>query len=204
MSYSIVGIVNLALRRVGVARIVSLIAKTPQAIDADACWEYIRDIVLQTKDWKFAKRRYKCPQSVITPQYNWDYAYGLPEGFLRLCREDKDDSPVYPAGYPYKFETLSDGNLYILSDYNNANDDFYITYILKITDPEKYFPAFIDALAWRLAAELAIPRTEGKEKFKWCIDMYKISLTMAEEVNQCLDYLEDETGSTEWEDAGRG
>ena len=204
MSYSIVGIVNLALRRIGVKRIAALTEDTPQAIDANACWEYIRDLVLETKDWRFAKIRKKLAQGTVTPEYEWDYAYGLPEGFLRLCREDKDDPPVYPTGYAWKLETLSDGSLYFLTDYDNSGgDDLYITCIIRVVDPEQYSAHFIDCLAWRLAAELAIGRTESQSKFKWCMEMYGISLQQSEGLNRALDYLENESGNSDWEDAGR-
>lgn len=204
MAYSIVGISNLALRRIGVKRIASLSEDSPQAIDVNACWEYIRDLVLEAKDWKFAKIRKKLAQSAITPEYGWAYAYGLPEGFLRLCREDEDDHPVYPPSYPYKIETLSDGNIYILSNYDNTdNDDFYITCIVRVTDPAKYSASFIDALAWRLGAELSIPRTEARLKFSDCMNVYEVALAKAEGLNQFFDYFEDEAGSDSWESAGR-
>jgi len=205
LAYSNVGIVNLALRRIGVARIASFTEDSPQAIDANACWEYIRDIVLEAKNWKFATLRYKLTQSTLTPEFGYDYAYGLPVDFLRLAYATKDEPSVYlentAAEYPHVIETLSDGNLYLLTDYDNESYDIYIRAIRRVTDPQKYFPSFIDALAWRLAAELSTPLKE--DQFKQCMQMYDFSLTRAEGVNQSFDFLEDETGSSSWIDAGR-
>ncbi len=205
MAYSNVGIANLALRRIGVGRIASFEEDSVQAIDINAAWEYIRDEVLQAKDWRFAKRRATLAQSTITPEYEWDYAYATPDGFLRLCRDDPTDHPVFPADYPWKIETLSDGNIYLLSDYDSVtgSDDFIITFIKRITDPSKYSALFISTLSWRLAAELSTGRTESPVKFKDCMNMYKISLDQAEGHNMSLDSLEDETGSDSWDSAGR-
>lgn len=180
---------------------------TPQAIDANACWEYILNEVLEAKDWKFATLRYKLAQSTLTPEYGYDYAYGLPADFLRLARTKKSDPNVYledtSTDYPHVIETLSDGNMYLLTDFDNTTYDIFIKYIKKVTNPQKYSAAFINALAWRLGAELCTGLTEGAGKFQVCMQMYAQALIMADALNQSLDYLEDETGSDDWDTAGR-
>ena len=207
MAYSIVGIVNIALQRIGVKRIASLTEDSVQAIDANAAWEYIRDEVLEAHDWNFAKLRYKLAQSTLKPEYGYDYAYGLPADFLRLAKTKKDDPCVYvetaEVEYPHVLETLSDGNVYLLTDFDNASYDIFIKYIKRVTDPSKYTGHFISSLAWRLAAQLSIVRTETASKFDWCMRMYDISLLYAKGLNESMDYLADETGNEDWLNAGR-
>lgn len=224
MAYSVVGIVNMALQRIGVKRIASLTENSDQAIAANAVWEYIRDEVLSAKDWKFAKTRVVLAQNVTTPEYTYDYAYTLPTDFLRLCLTKEEDNSFYPSGayatawtaetltiqsrkYGYSIEALSDGTLCMLTDYDNTDDDLYITYIKKETNPARYSPAFISALAFRLAAELTLTRTESRQKFSDMMTLYEQALKRADEYNGSLEYVEDEVGKVttadSWEFAGR-
>lgn len=374
MAYSQLGITNLALGRIGVKRITDIdpaVDTSTQAADADAVWEYIRDEVLEDKDWVFAKKRVALPQSFQTPWSGFDYAYILPSDFLRLARQDDNDPPVYPSGYNYKFEeqdivadegTISDFDpapgysvgadarvgkyrtlnfgsskyLYIaatykqegaagikivletaaddtlavsdsndtitislanatssknaanliqvalralaevndidvsewtvtenaayaaarpiigedsavamadgdkvydcilqvaasatntsyfppvettywteidatitrvlVTDYDDVGGEVIIKYIRRVTDVTKYTAIFINAFAWRLAAELSILRKEARKDFNDCMKIYGIALDRADALNQASDYLEDETGNDDWETAGR-
>ena len=224
MAYSVVGVINMALQRIGVKRIVSLTEDSDQAIAANTVYEYIRDEVLSAKDWKFAKRRVALAQNVATPEYGYDYAYTLPSDFLRLCLTKDGDDSFYPSGdyasawnsdeltirsrkYGYSIEALSDGTFCMFTDYDNTDYDLYIAYIRKEDNPAKWSPAFINALAFRLAAELALTRTESRSKFSDMMTLYENALKKADEHNSYLEYVEDETGKlttdNSWERAGR-
>ena len=216
MAYSTVGIINLALQRIGVGKITALYPdeNSTAAIDAAAIWEYIRDEVLQAKEWNFAKTRVALARKTIDPAFGFSYAYALPTDFLRICTDNKNDRSVsygtgttyaYPAGEyaGYAVETLSDSTLCLLTNYDNSTGyDIYIKYIKRIEDPGKFSPSFINALSFRLAAELAIPRTEGLKKYEMMITLYQKALIAADGVNQSGDYVQD-IGSTDWELAGR-
>jgi len=332
MAYTTLGIVNLALQRLGV-KVLSAWPETttPQGVAANNVWEYVRDLVLEAKDWRFAKTREKLGRAPVSPIYTYDYAYILPNDFLRLAKgkQPTEDPQFYPISIlDYKFETLqlpeglekvtngtftgaatswtlgtgwsygtnnvakvagavntlsqaygdmvsapvvgesyqlsvvlssfsggallpkvggtngspmsdarthtqiieaisaTDGitftpmdpdvaitldtvslfkvsdRLCILTDYEDSSTDpVYITYIKKITDPTKFPPSFINALAWRLAQELAITQSESQSKFKFCGEQYQIAMARAEGFNQSLDYVEQ--SSDDWEMAGR-
>lgn len=382
MSYTQVGIVNLALNRIGVKRIASMTEDSSQALAANAIWEYIRDEVLGEKDWKFAKKRAAIGKVAETPPSGYDYAYVVPDDFLRIGTGTSDDPGIYPSGYPYKFETMdviagiggiaefnptspytsaaasrvkvgrycelnvgSEKKLYVaatykqddvtfieiecesnsadtlavtasgytitiklanatgakntaaliqtairalsavngidvtawtvtqnaaylasypttgvdisavpmgngdkvfvcilnvtgtaantslfppvestywsevvpsatlclVTDYDNdtGGEELVLTYIRRLTDVTIYHPSFINALAFRLAAELAIHLTEGIVKFKGMMELYFLALSHAEEINQSLDYfdvVEDwkPEKSSSWTNAGRG
>lgn len=219
MAYSVVGIVNMGLSRIGVKRIAALTENSEQAIAANAVLEYIRDEVLEAKDWRFAKTRVALAQNAIAPVYGYDYAYTLPTDFLRLCFRKDVDPSFYPSGayatawtadeltirarnYYYIVEALADGTKCIFTDYDNTDYDLYITYIRKVTDPSKYSPSFVNCFADRIAAELATYLTEGRQKFVDRMTIYKDTLKTADEINRSLDYV-NETGNNDWLKAGR-
>lgn len=205
MAYSQVGIINLALGRIGVKKISSMTEDSMQAIAAKVVWDYLLDEVLQAKDWKFAKTRAVLAKSVTIPEYGWDFAYPLPGDFLRLAQATADDPALDPPKdvLPYVIEALPDGTLSLLTDYDNSREPLKIAYIRRVTNPLKFTAHFINALAFRLAAELSIPVTESLEKFQAMIRLYERALTEAEETNRSLDSIEDEMGLDSWETAGR-
>jgi hypothetical protein len=219
MSYSQVGITNLALIKIGAKRITAMTEDSESAIVANAIWQYIRDEVLAAKDWRFAKTRVALAQNATSPAYMFDYAYTLPADFLRLARQDKSDASVFPSGlysedlitgmiylnenyYPYKIEAISDGTLCLVSNYDNTDDDLFITYIQKVTDVNKYSPDFVSALSFRLAAEMATAITESRAKYQDMMNLYESSLKRAEQHTQSMDYIE-ETGANDWSEVGR-
>jgi hypothetical protein len=60
MPYEEFKVVNLALGRIGVKKITEVDWGDPvtqQAIDATAVWEFMRDEVLEARQWRFAKKR---------------------------------------------------------------------------------------------------------------------------------------------------
>lgn len=93
--------------------------------------------------------------------------------------------------------------LCLLTNYDNSSTDLVINFIKKVTDPTKFTARFINALAFKLAAELAIQRTESSQKFGGMMQLYKEALVGADELNKSLDYLEDEKGNDDIETAGR-
>lgn len=103
MAYSELGIINLALGRIGVKAITADDWATPsstQAVKVAAVWEYIRDEVLEAADWKFAKKRSRLALLEETPASDFNYAYRLPQDFLRLAS-------IYPNSYDYQFGAMN-------------------------------------------------------------------------------------------------
>jgi len=219
MSYDKIGIINLALTRIGVKRLADLSENTPQRHDAISAWDYIRDEVLEAKDWRFAKTRATLGTGGegLDESYHYDYAYQLPPDFLRLVGNTTEvdnitDPPVYPPDYPYIVEviTVTAGDppttydtKCLLIDYDNTDSGLFINYIKRQEDVSVYSASFVNAFAFRLAAELCINRTEGAQKYQTMIKLYEIALGKAESHNLSMDYVE-EVQSKAWFDAGRG
>jgi hypothetical protein len=160
------------------------------------------------------------------PIYAYRRAWAMPADFLRFVRPHqrppdrnyyawlwgpegwgwygREDPPFWPIGYPYVVETLAiDGNKYVLTNYGGEYGPAKINYIRLISDYTQLMPGFVNCLAWRLAAELAVGVTEDKAKFDRAEQMYRDSLNSAEAQNECLDFMQDESGSDSWVSAGR-
>ena len=136
------------------------------------------------------------------PMGNGDKVY---ECILNVTGSAANTS-LFPAiETTYWVEVSPSARLCLTIDYDNEENDeeLVLAYISKVTDYSIYPPSFINALGWRLAKELSFIRTEGQNKFKICEDEYELALMKAEGVNQSFDYLENEIGNTDWENAGR-
>ena len=161
--------------------------------------------------------RFVRPQK-LPPDRNYYYWGWGPEGSGWYHR---NDPPFWPSDSPYKIETLTAGWVsplsnppvpypgpfpsgpYALTNYGGWYGSAMITYIRLISDYTQLMPGFVNCLAWCLAAELAVGVTEDKVKFQQAEQMYRDSLNSAEAQNECMDFSEDESGSTSWESAGR-
>ena len=229
MNYSQVQLANIALGRVGArGQISSLTDGSANAIKINTVWDVIFQEVLSERDWKFAKTRTTLSLSSLTPLYAYDYAWAMPSDFLRFVKPHKrplntwdfywgygpegsgwylrSDPPVAPAGFPYVIENLSDGNSYLLTDYDGSYDNVsvMINYIQLISDYTKLTPGFVNAFCNRLAAEIAVPIKEDLKLQQTLMGEYKESLNSALAQNESMDFLQNETGSQSWISAGRG
>lgn len=124
---------------------------------------------------------------------------------------DHRDVPVWPKeANPYVVETLQTATTpsvtygtFLLTNYGNWNIPLAVNYIRLITDLTQMTPGFANALIDRLAAELAIPVTEDKQKGEGFMQRYLKDLDQAQAQLECDDYLKDEAGGAEWLQAGR-
>lgn len=122
------------------------------------------------------------------------------------------DIPVWPRqAHPYIVETVgqsaNNSTTYttnLLTDYDsNCGPPIVLNYIRLITDYTQLMPGFVNALADRLASELAIPVTEDKQKAETRMELYWQDLNSAQAQLEVDDYLQDEAGSNTWITAGR-
>ena len=87
MNFSQVGVVNLALQRIGArGTIGSLTEQTPNAIKASVCFDMVFQEVLSEREWKFAKTRVALQQNAQAPVGGYKFDYPLPADYLRLVR----------------------------------------------------------------------------------------------------------------------
>lgn len=166
---SVVSICNLALTRAGIQRISSLTEASEPSRQCALLYEPTRDSMLQAHPWRFARSRqilaeleldeldrpkefthvYRLPSNCLKPLYI------EPEGFtLAHPRVQSDGTPVwdrvnFPQATP-KYETRAGRTL--LTDVDGAA----LIYTARIEDPTQFDELFVEALSWRLGADLAM------------------------------------------------
>lgn len=145
-------ICNLALSRLGGFRIQSLDDATKEARECKLHYPIVRDAVLEAHDWDFARKRLVLALTTETFS-GWEYAYQYPTDCL-VIRKIYD--PNKAEGSKIPFEVVSNAALdrrLILTNQAQAE----LIYTAKVTDVNMFSSGFVNALAFRLAADLAIP-----------------------------------------------
>lgn len=173
-----VGICNSGLSKLGNNRINSLTEGTPAANLCLEQYDKLRDELLRGHDWNFAASRVKLAQLSATPAFGYDYQYALPSDWMRTIGVYPDDEgAVYLTDYATE-STAGEGRV-LLTDYT----DVYMRYVRKVEDPNVMDPAFREALAWRLAVELAVPLAKSGSLRDRMSAGFETSLSVAKSVD---------------------
>jgi hypothetical protein len=121
---------------------------------------YVRDELLESYPWHFAKTRALLPETTA-PAFGWDAAYNLPADCLRLLplRENGEHEGCL---IPYEVEAspVNDGRQVLC----NVTGGLKIHYIKRLTNAAKFSPTFARALGSRLAM-YASTRVTGKTSY---------------------------------------
>jgi hypothetical protein len=148
MGTSVVSICNMALGKIGAQSITAITEASENARACNRFYEACRDELLRRHPWNFAINRATLAQLADPPAYGYDHAYQLPSSpyCLRVLElyEERD------SGYDFLIEGRK-----LITDSDTAR----IKYIQQVTDPAQFDSTFVEALATRLAAEIAIPVT---------------------------------------------
>lgn len=163
-----VDVCNLALAHLGDEATVASISPPEGSAQAAHCARFYpiaRDSLLEMHPWGFTVRREALAALTIeSATSTWTYAYAAPTNMLNLLGvygpEAVDDVSVMGQYTPQAcaLETAADGSLILLT--NQA--DAVLRYTQRITDPTRFSPLFVDALAWLLASYLAGPLMKGE------------------------------------------
>lgn len=145
---------NLALLKIGADSIVVGDNSRNDTVSA-LMYPEVRDNMLRSHPWNFASTRVKLAQSANSPQYEWEYQYPIPADFMRAMEvhDNSDGSGLVE----YKIEHDNTDGSVIRTD----AAEVWLTYVSKVTDPNKMPPDFRTAFSLALAAELAIPIAES-------------------------------------------
>lgn len=162
MATSDVAICNLALQKLGAARITTLTEDSRNARTMNNCYEHIRDVEIRRHKWNFARKRATLAPSAVTPAFDFDYAFPLPTDCLRLLPPNR--SPL-----DWQIES-HEGQSCILT---NDGDTLEVVYLARITDPTRFDVSFAEMLACRLADHCCEEITQSNTKRAAAMEDYK-------------------------------
>lgn len=182
-------ICNLALSHLGDDATVSQVFPIPEkSIQAKRCFIFYpqaRNALMEMHDWTFLTSRVALALLSDTPPSTWQYMYAAPDASLRvisiIASDAADDYSValpptstgttgiqFPsdeplgvyAPQPFVLEAHpTTGKPVILTNQVDAVARFMNK---NATDPTRFSPLFVDALAWLLASYLAGPMLKGE------------------------------------------
>jgi hypothetical protein len=193
-----IDICNMALSHIGSPRIQAFSDRTKQGYDCTLHYEPVRDSVLRAFPWNFAKKR-KVLSLKDDSVSGWEYVYAYPTDCLRaldiynpLISQSFTDgyydnglfvqSAVQVKADRIKFEVS-------LNEENNRRilltnqEDAELVYIARVTDPNVFDTEFTKALAYALAAELAIPQKGDPRLQEVMLRNYQMILGQAQKEN---------------------
>lgn len=171
-------ICNVALSRV--AHTQPIVSFTERSKAAELCSVFygtLRELVLTDFPWPFA-------ESVVTladigsPAPGWAYRYRYPADCLKV-REIIEPGQRRPrsADMQIPFSLGYDaGGRVIHTDQPEAG----VRFTFRVQDPTFFDALFADALAWRLAMDLALPLSSKPELQQYADQQYQRAITKAE------------------------
>lgn len=147
---------NLALGRIGHTRFLSSLAE--DTAEAQACavaYPHSRATVLASFPWPFATRRAALAELAAVTRSGWGYVYSLPADFVaaRYLYNAANVGPLETAAKRTRYSLEDHGTRRVLlTDEAGAE----LVYTADIETLAAWPVTVRDALAWHLAAELAL------------------------------------------------
>lgn len=140
------GICNSALSKIGAQPIVSLTEGTENANRCNEQYGKLRDNLLRSHIWNFAIKRVKLAQLAAVPVFGFEFSYQLPADWLRTVSVHDNDAGRGSPRHKIEGQTIS-----------SDASDIYLRYVCQVTDTNQMTADFREALAFMIAADLAIP-----------------------------------------------
>jgi len=142
-------ICNMALALLGDERIGALTDNTEAARACNSVYEHLRNGLLRSHPWRFARARANLASLSTAPTWGWSYQFTLPSDPYCLRVLDVDSYKQY--------EWTVEGRK-LLGNFSSAN----IRYISIITDPMQFDPLFSVALATRISVQICMRLTSDE------------------------------------------
>jgi hypothetical protein len=194
------GICNIALIRIGQLQRINALTDPSEA--ARACkdlYDDARDAVLADHRWRFATGRADLATLASTTRAGWQFAATLPADFL-IARYVQDPNnvvraPIEEDRIPFEIEDDSQaggtGGAIILVDYEGLE----LVYTRRIKNPVRFPPHFVDALAFKLASDLAFGLAKKPQLGTAMLQAYGFALerAVARDLNQAHEDPEPES-----------
>ena len=151
-----VSICNQAISWLGGNSIISLDDATVEAQLCNANYELLRDAVMEEGKWTFATQRSELVQSGTPPVFGYEFAFTIPPDVLSVIMATRhQDNKNSTEDFDWRRE-----GQFILCDAARV----WIKSIIRVIDPSRFSAMFNQALASRIAADIAVPLTESTTK----------------------------------------
>lgn len=190
MPTSDVDICKRALVKLGADTITSLGEDKREARACNRVYDTCRDALLRAHPWNFAIARTNLAADPTAPDWGYDYKFQLPSDCLKLLEVREDDGAAITTEYQLE------GRM-ILSDHAGP---LYIRYIFQETNPAQFDSLFVEALASKIAFELAEELTQNNQKKITAGEDLKMAMREAKRIDAQENPPED-NGDTDWWDA---
>ena len=195
MASSVIQVANRALTKLGTARIISLDDDVKAARSIKSCFEDLRDDELRSRRWSFAIKRTSLAADAVAPAFGFQYAYTMPSDFLRLDMVNDQYPDVQMDNY-IGSEVVD----YVLEGGKLLTDiaaPLKIRYGSVVSDPGLWDPNFREALACRIAAELAEDLTQSNPKRELAWKEYDMAIKKAVRI-QAIERLPSMPPDNQW------
>lgn len=163
---SIVDVCNVALGSVGAPLINSIDDANTGARLCKANFAIVRDAVLEERPWSFAVLRKTYAREVAVPAFGYLYQYPYGSEVLRVVEAFESE----PGDLDYAVE-----NRRVLCDVESG---IYARVLTRVEDLSLWSPSFTSAVAYRLAALLAVPLVDNRtlQADQWALYAKQLSL----------------------------
>lgn len=172
MSLTELQICSRALLAIGCEPISSFQDGTAEAEVASMLYGGVRDALLSAYPWSFATAQRALPQIAAVPVADFQYAYQLPEDYLRALS-------VGGAHH-----NSGRGVVYRIHERRIHTDSpsVVLTYVFR-PDERIFPPFFTQALVTRIAAELCLPLTENTARTELQSKLAEMEFTRAKTID---------------------
>lgn len=163
-------ITNVALGMIGEDPINSFQNDLDTARAANLRYPTVRDAILRDHFWNFAMARRQLAALATPPDFGFISQFQLPADFIRMFRVEPQDGDTISFRHELHYQ-IEGGKLL-------ANiDPIRIKYVRREDDTTKWDAMATEALAARLASELAISVTQSRELQDqlWRISLEKLA-----------------------------
>lgn len=156
----------MALAEIGRGAQITAMDEATQA--ARACklrYPYARDAVLRSYPWNFAAKRAELAANATAPAFEYTYAYDLPADCLNVNEVFEGNAEKW---------VVENGQ--ILTD---MSAPIYIKYTWRVVSPASFDPLFVEALAARIASNIAVQLSESVSRAQSLWQVYQAKLIEA-------------------------
>lgn len=191
-----VEICNLALGWLGASLVHDLDADPPESAEAELCaalYDAALRSVLEAKAWTFATSRVALEPGAASGVAEYPTKLPLPATVLRVLEVDDGTGDFALKWVREGDQVLVDDTLAVV----------YAKAIVLAEDPLKYPPGFARALAFRLAADLAVALTEKAALAASFEERYLEAVARAGALDGAQGSLDEPTRPTTWLDRAR-